>query len=415
MSTSERAVIIGGGVIGGCTAYYLSRKGWDVTLVEKDQFGHGASWGNCGLIVPTHLLPLNTPANLKAGLKWMLKRNAPLYIRPTLDIRRLSWFLRFAGNCHPASTQRSTIGMAALLNPAVSLYDELIELEGISCEWDQQGSLHLFETEKELQSFAVVDEVARRFGLGARMLDKQALLEKEPALDDRLAGGWFDPFVAQIRPDRFMTELMQVLERHGVDVIESCEFESFRSESGRAVSAITSNGTIEGKEFIVATGAWTPKLNSILSVRIPIEPGKGYSVTLPESDGLLTKPCFFENARVVATHWKSCFRLGGTMEFSGYDDSMNTSRIMALFEGASEYLREFNWTVATEEWCGWRPMTIDGLPIIDRTPGLSNVMIAAGHNMLGLTLGPVTGKLVAELISGEPPHVDPAPYSISRF
>jgi len=302
MSASRRAVVIGGGIIGGCAAYYLTRRGWDVTLVEKDQFGQGASWGNCGLIVPTHLLPLNTPTNLKAGLKWMLKQNAPLYIRPTLDIQRLSWFLRFAGNCHPGAIQRSTIGMAALLQPAVRLYEELIEVEGISCEWDRKGALHLFQNQKDWKNFAAADGVARRFGLGAQMLDKQALLEKEPALDDRLAGGWFDPFVAQIRPDRFMTELRQVLERHGVDVIENCEFDSFRSESGRAVSAVTSHGTIDGDEFVVATGAWTPKLNPLSGVRIPIQPGKGYSVTLPSSDRFPSKPCFFENARVVATH-----------------------------------------------------------------------------------------------------------------
>ena len=415
MSDSDRAVIIGGGIIGGCTAYYLSRKGWDVTLVEKDQFGRGASWGNCGLIVSTHLLPLNTPANLKTGLKWMFKKNAPLYIRPSMDIQRLSWLLRFAGNCHPGAIRQSTFGMAALLQPAVSLYEELIELEGISCDWDRQGALHLFETERDLRDFAAVDEVARRFGLGAQMLDTKALLEMEPALDNRLAGGWFDPFVAQIRPDRFMTALKHVLQRHGVHVIENCRFDSFHSESKRAVSAVTSKGIIDGDTFVVAAGAWTPRLNRVLGVRIPIQPGKGYSVTFPNADFLPTKPCFFENVRVVATRWNSGFRLGGTMEFSGYDEHLNRRRIGALSTSASEYLRGFNTTEVEEEWYGWRPMTTDGLPVIDRPPGFDNVMIAAGHNMLGLTLGPVTGKLVAELLSGDPPHVDPAPYSISRF
>lgn len=412
---TERVLIIGGGIIGAATAYYLRRKGWAVTLVEKDRFGRGASWGNCGIIVPSHLLPLNTPGNLKNGLKWLLRKDAPLYIKPGIAPDRLRWFFQFARHCNPTDIRRAVAGRAAMLTGAVDLFDRLIQRESISCEWEHRGALLLFRSRHERDAYGAVDTLTRRFGFGATRLDRRAVLDMEPSLSDRVAGGWFDPSVAHLRPDTLMEEFNRVLLADGVEILEETEVKGFRRERGRAVAAVSDRGALEAGEFVVATGAWTPRLNRTLGIKIPIEPGKGYSVTGKRSSASPSIPCFLEEARVVATPWESGCRLGGTMEFAGYDDALNQRRIAAIMGGAGRYFRTVEWDGPGEAWCGLRPMTFDGLPIIDRPPGLANVMIAAGHNMLGISLANGTGKLVSELLSGDAPHLDPSPYRIDRF
>ncbi|CAB5125229.1 D-amino acid dehydrogenase (EC [Olavius algarvensis associated proteobacterium Delta 3] len=415
MSSSNRAVIIGGGVIGGCTAYYLSRKGWDVTLVEKDQFGQGASWGNCGLVVPSHVLPLNTPGNLKSGLRWILQRDAPLYIQPTLNPRRIGWFMKFALRCRKKEVHRTTMARAALLQRALELYEDIIGREQMACDWKRQGALHVFRSAREFKKFREVDAVSRRFGMGAEIVHPPDLAAHEPALQSGLSGGWYDPFVARLRPDRFMTELKRVLIDFGVTISEKTIFYGFQKKSGKASAVMTSRGPVEGDKFLVATGAWTRLLHRELEIALPIEPGKGYSITMEPSPGLPRTPCFFEERRVVATNWESGFRIGSTMEFSGYNSFLNPVRINSLTRGVLPYLKNVPALRNGEAWYGWRPMTYDGLPVIDFLPKFTNVMVAAGHDTVGISMAPQTGRLVAELLSGEPPSVDPEPYSLSRF
>jgi D-amino-acid dehydrogenase len=200
-----------------------------------------------------------------------------------------------------------------------------------------------------------------------------------------------------------------------VTILEHTAFADFRVDNRRAVAAVTSNGEVEADAFVVATGAWTPLLSKSLGCKLLIQPGKGYSVTMPIPQGGPRIPCLFEESRVAATPWRSGFRLGGTMEFAGYDGRMNRVRLQALLRAARGYLKVKQYGRVEEEWYGWRPMTIDGLPFIDRSPRLDNVMVAVGHNMLGISMAPSTGRLVAEVLSGDRPHIDPRPYRISRL
>jgi D-amino-acid dehydrogenase len=212
-----------------------------------------------------------------------------------------------------------------------------------------------------------------------------------------------------------MQQWAAVLGGCGVDIREQTAFTGFRTRTGRATAAETTTGAVPADAFVVATGAWTPLLFHALGVRIPIQPGKGYSVTFSGAAGTPGRPCLFEEARMVATPWEDGFRLGGTMEFSGFDDTLPRARIEALLRGARCYLAAFDPGRVEEQWAGWRPMTWDGVPVVDRLPRRPNVVVAAGHNMMGLTMAPAPGRLVAEMISGERPHVDPAPYRLSRF
>ena len=412
---STGVAVIGGGVIGAFSAYYLRENGWPVTIIEQDTFGSGSSHGNCGLIVPSHILPLNSRENLTCGLKWMLKKDAPLRISPRFDPARFKWMLQFVGNCRPTAIRRSTAGLAALMQGAIDDYRRIIEKESLACGWELQGALHAFMSRKGFTDHRATASVIGRYGVKAQALDTAAAVRREPAVSDRIAGAWFHPQTAHLRPDALMAAFKGVLADAGVRILEQAKVTGFLAEQGRAVAALTGRGPVTADTFVVSAGAWTPLLARPLGCAIPIQPGKGYSVTFDRPAPGPSIPCIFEEARVVATPWKNGFRLGGTMEFSGYDDRLNAARISPLIAAAAHYLRPMDWAGAREAWCGWRPMTPDSLPVIDRSPRLKNVLIAAGHNMLGMTMAPATGRLVAELVSGDPPHVDPAPYRLARF
>jgi len=412
---SQHAVVIGGGVIGAMTAYHLTQVGWRATIIERSGFGQGSSWGNCGIILPSHVLTLNTVDNLALGLRWMLKKDAPFAIRPRFDPTLFSWLGRFAAGCTKKSRSRSAAAVAGLTSTAVAAFEALLREEGICCDWQQRGAIHLFRSPEAFARHAAVDAETRRFGPGCIALDRKAIRSKEPAVGPAVVGAWMDENAAHLRPDALMAELRRVLNRRGVSILENTAWRSFRIENGRAVAANTSRGEIRADGFAVAAGAWTPLHGAALGRRIPIQPGKGYSVTLSDATGVPDHPCFFEEYRSVATPWKGGLRLGGMMEFAGYDDRIDPVRIAALFSAAKKHLRLRRIGRVEERWCGWRPMTVDGVPIIDRLPGAKNVVLAAGHNMLGISMAPATGRLAAEMLTGQPPHVDPAPYRLSRF
>ncbi len=414
MVKANHAVVIGGGVIGASAAYFLRQTGLRVTLLERDRFGQGASHGNCGLVVPGHVLPINSVKNVVKGIEWMFRKDAPLLIRPRRDPAFINWLIRFVSNCTPRKIRISTAGRAAMLKDAIDLYRSLVEKEKMSCNWEEKGALHIFDSLKAYEDYREEDALTRNFGAGAEQLKGHELAEMEPAVGDA-AGAWFSRQVAHLRPDLLMETFHRLLTRDGVEIREHAGVTGFDGCGGRASAARTSQGPVAADHFVVATGAWTPMLGHALGCRLPIQPGKGYSVVLrnPENGPLI--PTFFEAAKVVATPHADGLRLGGTMEFAGYDNQLNRTRVSMLYETARHHLPRLKFSGVEEEWCGWRPMTCDGLPVIDRSPRLSNVIVAAGHNMEGISMAPKTGKLVAEMVTGKTPHIDLRPYRIGRF
>ncbi|OWK36171.1 NAD(P)/FAD-dependent oxidoreductase [Fimbriiglobus ruber] len=417
MSSNDDVVVIGGGVVGTACAYYLAKAGRRVTLLDRGRFGAACSHGNCGYVCPSHVLPLAAPGALWSTLKTMLRRNSPLKVRPGAVLSNLGWFLGFARKCNERDMLAAAVGIQALLNSSRALYDELLAAESIDCEWDTHGLLFVFHTKGAFDHYAEVDHLLRdKFHLPAERYDADGLLALEPALKPgAAAGGYLYKSDAQVRPDRLMTGWRAVLTRVGVTVRENCELTGFVREGSTAKAATTTQGDVPAADFVVATGAWTPLLNDHLGCRVPIVPGKGYSLTMPRPSVCPTYPMIFEEHRVAVSPFKSGYRIGSTMEFAGYDAVLNRARLGLLRDGAGVYLREPESEPVQEEWCGWRPMVYDGKPVIDRSPALSNVMIAAGHGMLGLSMAPGTGKLVTELLTGDKPHVDPTAYGLKRF
>lgn len=408
--------IIGGGVVGSMAAYYLNRAGWTITILERGTLGGGCSHGNCGYVCPSHVLPLAAPGALTSTLKTLFSKNSPLKVRPGFALANLGWFLRFARKCNGTAMLNAAVGIQALLDSSRTLYDDFLESERVDVEWDTYGLMFVFQTKAALEHYSETDHLlTERFHRPARRFDTAALQKAEPALKpDSVAGGFLYEGDAQLRPDRLISELRKLLLSRGVTIMEQAEFTGFAVDNSKAVAALTTRGEFRSDQFLVAAGAWTPQLQSHLGGRIPIIPGKGYSITLKRPAVCPTYPMIFEEHRVAVSPFASGFRIGSTMEFAGYDATMNRARLQLLRDGASHYLYGTD-APAFEEWWGWRPMTYDGLPIIDRSVKFGNVTIAAGHGMLGLSMATGTGQLVSELVTGTKPHIDPRPYRGDRF
>ena len=413
---SDHVVIVGGGVIGAMSAWNLSQAGLEVTIVDRAQFGAACSHGNCGYVSPSHVLPLTRPGQVTKTLREMLKRNSTFAIRPRFSKDSLGWFWQFGRRCNRSDMLAAAAGRHALLQSSKRLYQELVRDEGIECEWKEVGILFVFDTPQGFEHYRATDQLLREeFGVAATPYDSRQLTEIEPALKPGLGGAWHYQGDCHLRPDKLMTAMRGRLEQRGVRFVEDAAVDRFVTENGRAKAVVCGDRTIEADRFVVATGAWTPFLNRHLGVRIPIEPGKGYSLTMPTPAGMPRIPIIFEDAHVAITPMETKYRIGSTMEFVGYDTTINQKRLALLRSAAEKYLRDPWCDPVEEEWYGWRPMTWDGKPVIDRSPAWRNVWIAAGHNMLGISLATGTGRLLRELMLDEQPHVDPAHFAISRF
>lgn len=412
----RKAIVIGGGVVGAACAYYLRQSGWQVVILERGRFGKGCSHGNCGFVCPSHVLPLAVPGAVRMALGSLFRRSSPFSIKPRLDPTLWHWLYRFARRCNRRDMLASGRAIQALLNSSRQLYDELMRKEAFDCEWQTRGLLFVFQSQAALEHYAHMDDLLRsEFNVTSERYDGAALNDLEPALRPGLAGGRLYRADAHLRPDRLMASWQRILTAQGVDIREEVEFKDFVYTGQRATAVVTSQGELSADAFVVAAGAWTPMLNEQLGVRLPIQPGKGYSITMRRPARCPTLPLIFEEQRVAVTPFQSGYRLGSTMEFAGYDSSLNPRRLELLRDAARHYLHEPLGEPVEEEWFGWRPMTYDSTPIIDRCPSLRNVLIAAGHNMLGLSMSPATGKLAAELLGELPPHLDLAPYAVTRF
>jgi D-amino-acid dehydrogenase len=267
-----------------------------------------------------------------------------------------------------------------------------------------------------MERYAKTDRWLReKFGVAAKRYDGDALTALEPALKQGLAGGWHYELDAHLRPDKLMASWRTALERLGVSIRERCEVQGFVTSGKGARAVSTTKGEILADAFVIAAGALTPALHEHLGCQIPIQPGKGYSITMPRPGHCPKIPIILQEHHVAVTPMLSGYRLGSTMEFVGYDKTLDQRRVKVLKDAAELYLHDPYNEPIEEQWYGWRPMTYDGKPILGRTPALDNVYLAAGHNMLGLTMAPATGKLVAELVNREAPHVDPEPFSPARF
>lgn len=408
-------LILGGGVIGLACAYYLLRAGRSVRVLEKGAVGAATSHGNCGTITPSHAMPLAMPGVISQALRWIFQADAPLRIAPRLDFALLEWLLQFAHRCTWAQFRRVTAVKAPLLVLARQALEDLVREAKLECEFATTGTLAVYRDAKAFENSAWLPRTLTEVGLPVETLDGAACRTLEPALNDSIVAGYRYPGDASLRPERYLAELARVVRELGADICESTTIDGFRTDGANVQAVTTDCGEYKADNVVLALGSWSSLVGRQLDLRIPIQPGKGYSITYTRPKLSPRIPITLKERSVCVTAWQSGFRLGSTMEFAGYDTSLNRTRLDALRRGAAEYLIEPEGPQVVEEWYGWRPMTYDDLPILGRASRLQNLLLATGHGMLGVTMSAATGMLISQMICGQPLALDAGPYAPDRF
>ena len=417
-SSKHDVVIVGGGVIGLCCGWYLSAAGRKVTILHRDPSRKEAcSDENAGMVVPSHFIPLAAPGVIGQGFKWMLNPKSPFYMKPRLDPALWSWCWKFFRHANSTHVENSKHLLSTISLESRRLFVELAE--ELDFDLIKNGLMMLCQTEEGLEDEAKVAAMAKEVGVEAEVCDAARVNELDPDIQMDVVGGvWFSQD-CHLDPLIFMEKLREgIRSRDGVFLDAECK--SFVRKNGRVVSIETEEGkSLDAEHIIIAGGTWSGELTKQLDLNIPMQGGKGYSLTLKKPAELPRLCSLLKEARVAVTPMGGNLRVGGTMEICGTDLTVSRKRIQGITESFSKFFPAFNPTdfEGIEPWSGLRPCTPDGLPCIGPVPGLQNVTIATGHSMLGLSLGPVTGKLVSDLIiSGKPDmDVDLSRLSPDRF
>ncbi len=413
----DDVLVLGAGAVGVACAYALQQAGRQVRVLDRGPIGGATSHGNCGTLTPSHAPPLQAPGMIAQGLRWMWRADAPLRVAPDFEWRRWRWLARAAANCRAGIHSRNTAVRASLLLRSRALIEEWIARERIDCDFAAQGTLYVFRDAADLELAATRQISALApLGIATEVWSADRTASAEPCLLPDLAGALFNPQDAHLRPDRFVSGLAEAVRRAGGIFESGVELQGIEFQRGLAQGVRSTRGIHRARDIVVALGPWQSGFMQSLGARLPIEPGKGYSITYAQPPALVPRrPLVLKDASVCVTTWQHGFRLGSTMEFAGFDSSLNRHRLAALVNASRRYLREPEGHGERTDWFGWRPMTPDDLPIIDRVPAASNVVVAGGHGMLGMSLCAVTGELVAALLCDEQPPADVLPLSAARF
>lgn len=417
MAEVEDVVIVGAGVIGLACAVALQHAGRAVRVIDAGPVAGGSSHGNCGTITPSHAPPLAAPGMTARALRWMLSPEAPLYVRPRLDPTLWRWLIGYSSRCNPRDWQASALAKSALLNDSRARIEHWVRDFGLQCEFDPSGLDYVYRDRVAFDAFAGGVDALRTFGIDVELIDGGAYQALQPVMRPGVAGAIRFSGDAVLRPDRYAAELARVFVERGGVINAHVALQGLDREASR-VRVDTAHGVLHAREVVIATGAWTQPLARMLGVPAvarAMQPGKGYSLTYPAIAVPPSRPVVLKERQVCVTAWASGFRLGSTMEFSGFDDSLNPRRLAALECGAREYLHLPDAMPDGEPWFGWRPMTRDDAPIIGRTAPGSNVWLATGHGMMGVSMSAGTGQLLADLMTGRDTAIDATPYAVGRL
>ena len=416
MTDKADVLVIGGGVVGLCAAYFLRRTGRDVTVLTRDPVGTGASAGNAGMIVPSHIVPLAAPGVIAQGLRWLAHPESPFYIKPRADAALAQWLLTFRRHCTEAHVARAAPLLRALSLASVELFEEMQNDLG-DFGFAQTGLLMLYHTEKGRKENLRNAALAEEMGLVVERLDAEAVRALEPGLRTPVEGAVLYRQDGRVDPDRLLRRLAEALRARGVALREGLTVTGFERRGDRLTGARTTAGLIEAETVVLAAGAWSGRLAKAAGVRLPVQPAKGYSLTLPAPNDGPRLPMILTDEKTTVTPMPGRIRFAGTLALAGFDPSVDPRRSAPIRRLARRYAPD-----ASEDdldragvWSGFRPCSPDGLPLLGRSPRHANLFFATGHGMMGVTLAPVTGKLLAEFLTGVAPSLPLAPLAPERF
>ena len=433
------AIIIGGGIIGLSTAYYLQQDGWDVTVLDRGDGTDGCSFGNMGYLSPSHFAPLAQPGVISQGILWMFKQKSPFYVRPALSWPLMDWGMKFVRACNADHVSRNARPMAELLLFSRELTAQWEQSGEMHFEYAQKGCINYFQTAKYEKGELENVRTGRELGLQIEVLDRAQCQAMEPVYPPDVRGGAWYKDDAMLYPNELMRQLSGLLEKRGAKIIHNAEVFDIQKYKGR-ISAVryrkpseglTSSETLTTPDLVVlAAGSWSQPLAKMAGEYLPIMPGKGYSMTVDVPHQPLRYPCILLEAKVAITPWAKRLRIGSTMEIGAMNDKILFPRVQGILEAVPRFFPGYADDPAFRElanldtlkanltekvWFGYRPLSADGLPYIGFAKKTENLMIATGHAMLGLSMAAATGKLVSEMAGGKATSIGVAAFRVGRY
>ncbi|MBV1888483.1 MAG: FAD-dependent oxidoreductase [Urechidicola sp.] len=412
---SKNVVIIGGGIIGLCTAYFLQKEGHQVTVIDKSDFTSGASYVNAGYITPSHIISLAAPGMITKGIKWMFNSSSSFYVKPRLDTEFLKWTWAFKKSA-TAKKVESSIGVIKDINLlSRDLFEELKSSNEFDFHYERKGLLMAYQTEKAGEEEWKVGQRAIQEGLDVRNLSKKEVAELEPNANLDVKGAVYYECDAHSTPSDFMLQMVNHLKSVGVEILAEEEVKDVEITNNTISKVITDKREIKADEVVLAAGSWSPLLSKKLGLNLLIQAGKGYRINVERETGI-TMPTILMEAKVAVTPMSGFTRFAGTMEIGGINHTINPVRVNAIAKAGENYYTGLKITEEEKKdvQCGLRPCSPDGLPFIGKSSKCKNLTIASGHAMMGWSLGPATGKLVSEIISEQKSTLDLKPFHPDR-
>ena len=398
----KSVIVIGGGIVGLSTAFYLRAEGHEVTLLDKGTITEGASFVNAGYLTPSHIVPLAAPGMISKGLKWMLNSSSPFYIKPRLDADLISWGWKFMRSCSKKHVQRSLAAIKEINELSKGLYHEMHASVDFDFHLEDRGVLMAFKTSKAEKSEYSVMQAAQDLGLDVSLLGVEEVNRLQPGIQMNIAGAYHYRCDAHSTPEVFMNQLKKNILKSGVEIHTETTVKNFQVRGDRISTVVTDRGNFEADEVVFAAGAWTEELLKQLKIILSVQAGKGYRINVEARTGI-SLPCILIESKVGVTPMQGFTRFAGTMEIAGINHNIRENRVNAIAHAATQYYSglEIDLNDRKQAKCGLRPLSPDGLPFIGRHSSCSNLVLATGHSMMGWSLGPATGKLVTEIISNK--------------
>ncbi|WP_422107258.1 NAD(P)/FAD-dependent oxidoreductase [Winogradskyella sp.] len=411
----KSVIIIGGGIIGLCSAYYLRKEGHQVTIIDQSNLDSGASYVNAGYLSPSHIIPLSAPGVMKKGLKWMFKPSSPLYIKPRLDKDLLKWAWAFNKSCNITHVKNSAPVIRDISLLSQQLYEDIKISENFTAQYDKKGLLMLCQTQKLLDEELKMVEMAKNLGLEARAVSPNEIKALEPNIDINAIGAAYFKCDHHSTPHEFMTEMKAYLTHVGVTFFANEKVEDLTLKNEIITAIKTQKQRLNADEIVLAAGSWSPVLSKKIGLKLLLQAGKGYRIDSKQKMGI-TIPAILSEAKAAVTPMHGFTRFAGTMEIAGINHHINKIRVEAIAKAAKRYYPSIQLTKNEKDnaACGLRPVSPDGLPYIGKSYKCKNLTIAAGHAMMGWSMGTATGLVVSEIISNKKSSLDLAPFSPDR-
>lgn len=404
----QNIIIVGAGIVGLSSAYYLSKQGHQVTIIDKGTVENSCSFGNAGMIVPSHFVPLAAPGMISQGIKWMFNSKSPFYVKPSLSLDLARWGIRFLQKANKRHVAESAIPLRDLSLLSKKLYEELWADPELNFDFTKNGILAYYKTDKAAQEEIHLARKARELGLDIAILSSAQCKALQPKLNMDVLGAAHYRCDAHLDPAQLMQALTQYLKKKGVVIVRN-EQVTHIERAGRKITAVyTGIKKWNADQYVLATGAWSASLASMLNLNLSLMPGKGYSFMEEEPEQRMTIPALLCEARVAITPMNTQLRFGGTMEIAKINHHINMNRVQGILASIPRYFPDLRPSVPKVEqiWHGFRPSSPDGLPYIGYSSKIDNLLIATGHGMMGMSLGPATGLLVSQLIAHEKPEIE---------